>query len=978
MLSGSDSAPSSRAEFRLHLFGAFRLERGGLPVRLPTRKVESLLAYLALHPPGGTREHLAALLWGEAAPARAAASLRVALSALRRELGADLFLSDRVSVQLNPAFSLWVDAGAYQRAPAAVVAAGVSPVPADDPDADLYRGDLLVDFFDEWIVPLREQYRRLHLERLLGLAQALRGRSDYLQAIRVAERALAADATNETAHQHLIFCHLAAGDRAEAIAQYQRCRAVLQRELGVEPLPETTALYHWIRQAETRGGAPASRAGLPSNVPLPISSFVGRARELSALKGLLTDDRQRSSSATRHPPPDTRQSARLVTLTGPGGSGKTRLAIQACLDLLAARAFAHGVWWVGLASLEHEAHVPQAVAHALGLRKAPARALVETLIEHLRPRQALLVLDNCEHVLMACARLAERLLAACPQLRLITTSRERLGLTGEVVVAVHPLEVPAAATAYSPDALLALDAPRLFVERARAVRPGLEVGAAQVGPLAGLCRALDGIPLAIELAAAQTPTLSLEQLARRLLEASPLSTLTGGSRTALPRQQTLRATIQWSYDLLPEPEQALFRALAVFAGGWTLDAAQAVVGGRWSDHLLFRLVDKSLVVADFAASPTRYRYLDTIRAFAQEQLDAHGEAGAARRQHLGYYAALAARVEAEQFGPREPDFLKQVDDEIDNVRAALQAGLELPEAAAPALGLASNLLRYWTVRGTWREGREWLSGLLARVGPAPSRLRARGLIADGYLAWRLRDIAAARAAFDEIVAITRDPAHGAAPEQAHALRGLGLLAYAEGRHDEARRWMEAALASFRQVGDRAGVGFALTSLGELARVEGRYDEAAAYFTEQMALRRGEESELTAAIGLHNLGQVALARGQVGQARALLTESLRRHHRHGGQQGMADTLAALAALAAAEGAFEWAARWLAASQAWLRALGATLEPTDQLVFDRSLAAVRAQLPADAYDRAWAEGLAAAEAGAEQVVAEALAAYGPAPN
>lgn len=959
--------PLAEAEFRLYLFGAFRLTRDGQAVRLPTRKIESLLAYLALHPTPTAREHIAALLWGEAAPERAAASLRMALSALRKHLGAAALLADRVSVQLNPAFPLWVDVRAYQ-----VAAAGAAGA---DAAADLYRGDLLAGFFDEWISPLREHYHRLHLERLLGLAQDLRGRSDYRQAIRVAQRVLAADATNETAHQHLIFCYLAAGDRAAAIAQFERCRAVLQRELGVEPLPDTTALYRWIRRVETPAGAPAA---LRSNVPLPISSFVGRARELAALLRLFADEHR---LGLPDPP-----APRLVTLTGPGGSGKTRLAIQACLELLASRAFPGGLWWVRLAPVEHAAHVPQAVAQALGLRKAPARGLVEALIEYLRPQPVLLVLDNCEQVVAACARLAERLLAACPQLTIVTTSREWLGLPGEVLVTVPPLAVPAAAPVYALDALLALDAPRLFVERARAVRPDLELGASAAGALAGICRALDGMPLAIELAAAQTRSLSLEQLAGRLLRDSPLALLTGGSRAALPRHQALRATIAWSYGLLPGPEQALCRALAVFAGGWTLEAAEHVAGeGAASPgeaapppvaQRLARLVEKSLVVADVGASHTRYRYLDTIRAFAYDQLQADPELEAVRRRHLGYYGALAERAEAAQYGPRELEALRQLDDDIDNLRAALRAGLELPAAAAPALALACALLRYWTVRGAWREGRDWLAGLLALVGPAPTRRRARGLLTDGYLAWRLREVAAARAAFEAVVAIAGDPAQGAALERAHALRGLGLLDFAEGRHAEARRGMEAALALFRELGDGTGLGFALIGLGELARMEERYDEAAAYFAEQAALRRAQGSELNAAIGLHNLGQVALARGQVGEAKALLTETLKLCHRYGGRQGMAEALAGLAAVALAEGAPERAVRWFAAAEAWLRSLGARLEPSDQRVFDHGLETARASLPAEVFDRAWAAGQAAAEAGPEPLVAEALEPQAPA--
>ncbi len=962
------SAPAAidlNARFRLYLFGQFRLEDAGQPIRLPTRKAASLLAFLALHPQPHPREHLAATLWGDVPHAQATASLRTALSSLRTRLGPDALKSDRHTVQLNPAFPLWVDAlSAQARAPAEAVFDPEESASLDEPLA----GELLPGFYDDWITPARERYQRLHIERLLSLTQTLRARSDYPRAIATAQQVLARDAGNETAHQHLIFCYLAAGDRAEASAQYERCRAFLRQEYGVEPLPETTALYQWLRQAPTPPRGPAAGAALPSNVPLPISSFVGRGRDLAGL-------------VQRLAPPT---ASRLVTLTGPGGAGKTRLAVQACLELLAAQACADGIWWVGLADLAHEALVPQAVSQALGLHKAPSRSLAETLIEHLRPRQVLLVLDNCEHLAFACAQIAERLLAACPRLTVLATSREPLGLTGETIVPVPPLAIPEMAPAYALDALLALEAPRLFVERARAVRPDLPLTDENAAALASLCRALDGLPLAIELAAAQARAFSIEQIAARMLTDGPLSVLAGGSRTALPRHQALRAAIDWSYHLLPPEEQALFRALSVFAGGWTLEAAQAV--GQAGDagqaasvaERLGRLVDKSLVVADFAAGQTRYRYLDTLRAYALERLQAEGEVETVRRRHLAYFASLAEAVAAAQYGPHELDDLRQIDDEIDNLRAALKAGRELPGAAAPALGLACDLLRYWTVRGHWREGREWLTDLLARVDPAPCRLRARALYVQGFLDWRQRDFVAARAPFAQALEIAQALGDEAASEQAYALRGLGLLAYAECRYDEARRQFAAALALFRMLGDAIGIGYALTGLGEVARTEERYDEAAEYYAENIALRRAQGSDLSAAICLHNSGQVALARGQPAQAQALLVECLTIYHRFGDQHGMAEAVAGLAAVEAVAGSPARAVRWFAAAQTQLQRLGAVLDPSDQRVFDLHLARARDQLLAEGFAAAWAAGAALVENGAEPAAREALQSTGFTPS
>jgi predicted ATPase/DNA-binding SARP family transcriptional activator len=933
-------------------------------VRLPTRKVESLLAYLALHPQPHAREHLAALLWGDGTRAQAAASLRTALSALRKPLGAAALIADRHSLQLNPGLDLWVDVRAFQAEAAPAM-------------GDLYAGELLADFYDDWITPLREQLRRLHIGRLLDLTQALRARSEYQQAIQVAQRVLAADLGNEPAHQHLIFCYLAAGDRAEAIAQYERCRAILQREFGVEPLPETTALYHWLRRSEAPPARTAAGgAALPANVPFPISSFVGREAALARLHQAL---RPTPAAGALLP------AVRLLTLTGPGGSGKTRLANQAALGLLGERAYADGIWWVALASLAQPDLVPQAVTQALGVRKAPARGLVEALIEHLRPRQLLLVLDNCEHVLAAAARLAEALLSACAQLQIVATSREAFGMTGEIVMPVPPLSLPARGqtAALSPAALLEAESPRLFLERARAVRAEFNLTADNAAPVARICRALDGIPLAIELAAAQARAFSVEQIAARLLPERTLAALASLSPTAPPRHRTLRAAIAWSYDLLTEPERALFRTLAVFEGGWTLEAARALDNARWSvdgsdraprstDNLLARLVDKSLVVADFSADPTRYRYLDTIGEYAAERLAAHGEADGARRRHLDYFARLAETTAAAQYGPQEFEALKLIDADADNLRAALRAGLELP-AAETALGVACNLLRYWTVGGHAREGGDWLRALLARAAaaPAPARLRARALNALGYLDWRRNAVAAARAAFGEALDTARALGPEAALEQGHALRGLGLLDYAERRYGAARRRFAAALTLFQHQEDETGMGFALVGLGEVARAEGRYDEAAEHYVANLALRRAQGGELNAAVCLHNLGQVALARGDLNRAWGFLVESMGVNRRLGYRQGMAITLAAMGAVEADRGAYARGARWLAAAQAWLHTLGEVLEPGDQAVFDRVAASAREALPAAAFAAAWAEGLALAEAGGLGAVAEALA-------
>jgi DNA-binding SARP family transcriptional activator len=386
------------------LLGSFALVGGAGPIHLHTRRLEALLAYLLLHPEPHTREKLATLIWGESSDVRARSSLRNALALLRKQFGAGLLLVDREQVQLNPRFPFRVDALAF-REQAEHFLSALSPAP-EQVDVALYRGELLQDFYDEWIAPERERYRALQLDTLLRLAQLMRARSAYPHAIAAAQRVLALDAANERAHQHLMFCYLASGQRIAALQQFEECRRLLRSELGVEPAAETLALHEWIKQNSGEAGSSSARI---TNLPIPLSSFIGREREMAQVKLLL-------------------QRGRLVTLSGAGGSGKTRLAVQVATDLV--DAFEDGAWWVDLAPLRDETLVTHAAANALGVQERLGQPLGQTLLEALRSRRLLLLLDNCEHLIAACSQLAELLLGACSQLHILATSREPLNIGG--------------------------------------------------------------------------------------------------------------------------------------------------------------------------------------------------------------------------------------------------------------------------------------------------------------------------------------------------------------------------------------------------------------------------------------------------------------------------------------------------------------------------------------------------------------------
>ena len=508
---------------------------------------------------------------------------------LRSQLGKNLLLAGRETVQINPDYLIWVDVLEFE----AQATQGLASHPPDPTaiNLDLYQGDLLPDLYDDWVITERERYRQLYLDLLLHLAQHWRSQGEYGRVIDLASRVLAQDPANEAAHQHLMFAHFVTHDRNAALRQYEACVRSLRDELGVDPSPETQALYRRIKSTPPPG---PSRADHTNNLPIPLTSFIGREQEIAELKRLLAHAGNGS-----YPPP-----TRLLTLTGPGGCGKTRLAIQVANEL--AESYRDGVWWVDLAPLTEDQLVLEAVAKTLGVAVVEQQELGERLAGYLRQQHVLLVLDNCEQRIAACARLATTLLAECPSVQILATSREALGVFGEIAWLLPSLSLPERGTASDPHALMQSESIRLFVERATAVKGEFALTEANAAAVVQICERLDGIPLAIELAAARTKAMGVGQIAERLSDRFDLLSL--GSRTAPLRQQTLRATVEWSYDLLPAPERALFRRLSVFANGWTLEAAEAICPGDGVERaqvldLLARLVDKSLVAVRRTSGP---------------------------------------------------------------------------------------------------------------------------------------------------------------------------------------------------------------------------------------------------------------------------------------------------------------------------------------------------------------------------------------
>jgi non-specific serine/threonine protein kinase len=698
-----------------------------------------------------------------------------------------------------------------------------------------------------------------------------------------------------------------------------------------------------LRAAAERELTPLRRRVEPlDNLPLQLTRFIGRDAELTELQPLI-------------------RSERLLTLTGSGGIGKTRLALE--LGATTRKAFPDGVWLIDLAPLGQPELVAQAVAEPLGVRAEADVPVQQALLEFLRTREPLLVIDNCEHLIDACATLAEAILRACPSVHILATSREPLHIAGETAWRVPSLALPDT-SAQAAHRLLEFEAVRLFADRALA-SAGLVVSEGNAGAVARVCEQLDGIPLAIELAAARSGVLSVEQIATRLDNRFRL--LVGGRRTAPARQQTLRATIDWSYELLPVAERRLLNCLSVFAGGWTLEAAERVgaVGGHTPHdevfELLARLVDKSLVQAEpGAAGHLRYRLLESVRAYAHERLLESGEAPAALRGHCAYFGELAEQAEVRLlWGAGGLEWLARLDRELPNLRAALAWSLSDDAEPDWGLSLAHRLGHYWYTRADRAEGRAWLKRALALVPtPAP------------------------------------DADAAAATDWAWAVLWAGGLAHGQSDYVEASRMVTQALETFRRLEDRRGVGWGFSFLGNVARARSELTQAAAYFEQAIAAFRATPEEvnvilplaalgftvcllgdqprasqlLQESVGLARetdsmgrlaiasiyLGQVAFLQGDLERATAALQEALGLFREWDSAWGMAECLEGLAVVAAAEGRFERAARLLGAAARLRQAIGAPVHPVDRADHERAVAASEATLGAHAYASAWDAG------------------------
>lgn len=813
---------------RVKLLGGFSVSVGHRTIEGGTwrlRKAAALVKLLALAPGHHLhREQAMNLLWPDSGRKSASGSLRKALHAARRtfdpEVGSRYLVSEHESFVLSPKGDLWVDVEAFEEA-AATARRARSPA-AYRAALHLYVGDLLPeDRYEEWTETRRGELRRLHLSLLLELAGLYEERGEYGPALEALRGAIVEEPALEEAHAALMRLHALRGRRRDALRQYERLREALSRELAAEPEAATRRLREDIGAGRfpppVRPTGPP-RSELPDsgrhNLPAPRTSFVGRERERVEVKRALA-------------------MTRLLTFTGAGGSGKTRLALEVARDIVGA--YPDGVWLVELAALSNDELVPQAVARALGVREQPNHAPIDTLVETLHNKGILLVLDNCEHLANPVASLLDTLLDSCPRLQVLATSRETLGLSGETIWRVSPLAVPDGDRLSAPRDLTRYDAARLFVDRARMRLPSFELTPENAPSVAEICRKLEGIPLAIELATARVGALSIAEISERLRDS--LGLLSTGGRTIVPRQRTLRGTLDWSFELLSEPEQVVFGRLSVFAAGCTLEAAEAVAAGDAIQkhevlNLLSRLADKSLVVAETVKDGrARYRMLEPVRQYARDRLMDGRQADAVRRRHAEFFLALAEEGELNLKGRHRWEWLERLDQEHGNFRAALSWTLEGVEPEM-TLRIGGALGSFWDQRGYIDEGRRWLEAALAAEGKTDS-----------------------------------------GPSTAKALTWAAWLALGQGDYDVSEALNEAALELYRELGDDAALAQALYNSGVALMYHARFEQASPQLEEAATLSQALGDRAAFARTLNPRGMVALSRHDHGKAAALAEESM---------------------------------------------------------------------------------------------------------
>jgi predicted ATPase/DNA-binding SARP family transcriptional activator len=1005
-----------------HFFlGPFSVKLAGKPVTgFESDKVRALLAYLAVEAGRAhSRDALCALIWPDQPDDTTRQNLRHVLYKLRQALsdterdGLPAFLLvTPQTVQLNPDADTWLDVTAFSERVLSCRShrhRSVRGCPACigrlREAAALYRGDFLEGFsvgesepFEEWLLIVQEGLHRQALEAFAHLAEYYQARGEYELALDYARRQIGLEPWREEAHRQVMRLLALTGQRAAALAQYDTCRHALATQLGIEPETETRALYELIRDGAQQGaGAPegadtdlSALLGVrtpPHNLPPQLTPFVGREDELAQLAELLQDPEYR-----------------LVTLTGPGGIGKTRLALRAAAGQ--AGAFEHGIFFVSLASVASLDFLASPIARATGLALQGRDEPQAQLIDYLSRKEMLLVLDNFEHLLAGVDLIVE-ILQRAPGVNLLVTSREHLGLQAESVFDISGLRFPewagdesgpVRARDGSTDALAAYSAVQLFVERARRVQRSFSLSPETAAGVAQVCALVAGVPLAIELAAARAGQFAPSEIAGSIRRS--LDFLATSFHDVPLQHRSLRAVFDYSWGLLSGEERVAFRKLAVFRGGWYAEAAEQIAGS--SRQTLGSLAAKSLVQRDESG---RYGIHELLRQYASERLDEEPEeCGAVQARHAGYYLEFVESAAPELRGPRQKVWLDSFEKEHDNLRAALSWALEQQQAEA-ALSLATKMRRFWEIRGYLAEGRRWLEAALA-LGDAPKLLRARALSSAAALATLQSDHTQTIDQLQEALALYREL--GDKDGVAEALNNLGAVMSDLNEYRRSLEYFEEALPLRRETGNMRSVALLLYNIGTTLVFLGDVEPGAAYLEECVSIYREMEDQWGVALALQGLAMVPLAQADFRRAGELSSESAAFFRELGDKSALAislvflgqatlysgdagselyfrealetftglqeeigpfhaECLEGLAAIFGARGDPEKAALLFGAAEALRETIDVSLTPAMAPPYDRTVAAAREQLDSPAWHAAWWEGRALA---VDQAIAYAL--------
>jgi len=863
----------------LHFLGSPQLYLNNDLITFQRRKSLALFAYLSIEQGQHQRDTLSSLLWPDYEQSKAFANLRNALLSIQKSIGDGWLNTDHDNIGLTEDADIWLDVAQFksllEKSKSEADVSLRTSLLADS--AKLYRNHLLTGFslkdaysFNEWAYVEAEVLRLKFANILTILSEDHCSLGQADQAIPYARRLITLDPLNEAAHCLLMDVYIQAGQHSAALKQYQTLEQTLRKEMNLDPQPETRELYKRIRKGDIHAAPIAKPTEIITpkhNLPHQISSFIGREKEMAEVSDLITKNR-------------------LVTLVGTGGIGKTNLSLQLGPNLL--EEYPDGVWFIGLDSLSDPDLVPQTVASVFDIQETPERPAIEILTNALRKKTTLLILDNCEHLLDACTQLTTTLLHSCPNIKILATSREVLNISGEATYQMPSLSLPEQDKA-SLEELTEYESVRLFTERAALALPSFALTNENAQTVIDICRKVDGIPLAIELAAARVNILQVEEILKQLNDSFDL--LTSDNRAISAHHQTIQASMDWSWGLLDDSEQAFLRQLSIFAGGWTLEAAQAVCDGDFLG-LTNSLVKKSLIVVkQEAGRETRYRFHEIVRQYAHEKLLAAAESEVIRDRHLAYFVKLAQRSEPEFIRADQVFWLNKTDKEFDNIRLALESAITRNIESGLQLFVALN--EYFTIRSNVREIGGWLTKLLKLYNEDDS-LHARALESYAHILGIRGDLAEAQKIARQGLDLSRAVSNQQA--EAWSLFRLGGVA---GDKD----LIEQSIVLFQELGDKWGQAKAIAVLAEHTSQDP--EQSKTFLIKALELHRELGNLFGIAHCQYLLAQRFIWSGDFSAAAQLLDEPLEIHRQLGNRRGEAGVLVCYGSLAYWQGNYQQA-------------------------------------------------------------------------